>query len=161
MTASGCGVFVHEYGELLKHDTDYAEKAQRISSLCKDISEVIAVEDTTSLKTKAQKPIAFHPPCTLQHGQKKMGTTETLLKDLGFDLVKVKDAHFCCGSAGTYSVLQKDLSNEFLKRKIGNLKQQQPDKIATANIGCLLHLQSAAGETPVVHWIQLLDEALT
>jgi len=161
MTASGCGVFVHEYRELLKHDIDYAEKAQHISSLCKDISEIIAAEDTSNLKTKTQKPIAFHPPCTLQHGQKKMGTTETLLKDLGFDLVKVKDAHFCCGSAGTYSVLQKDLSNEFLKRKIGNLKQQQPDKIATANIGCLLHLQSAAGDTPVVHWIQLLDEAIT
>lgn len=161
MTASGCGVFVHEYGELLKHDNNYAEKAQRVSSLCKDISEIIAAEDTSNLKTTKQKPIAFHPPCTLQHGQKKMGTTETLLKDLGFDIVKVKDTHFCCGSAGTYSVLQKDLSNEFLKRKIGNLKQQEPNKIATANIGCLLHLQSAAGETPVVHWIQLLDEALT
>jgi len=151
-TASGCGVFVHEYAELLKHDEQYAEKAQRVSALCKDISEIVAAEDLSKLLTTNQKSIAFHPPCTLQHGQKK--------KDLGFDLVKVKDAHFCCGSAGTYSVLQKELSNEFLKRKMANLKQQQPETIATANIGCLLHLQSAAGNTPVVHWIELLDRSL-
>ena len=160
MTASGCGVFVHEYAELLKHDEQYAEKAQTVSALCKDISEIVAAEDLSKLLTTNQKTIAFHPPCTLQHGQKKMGTTEKLLKDLGFDLVKVKDAHFCCGSAGTYSVLQKELSNEFLKRKMVNLKQQQPETIATANIGCLLHLQSAAGNTPVVHWIELLDRSL-
>lgn len=160
MTASGCGVFVHEYAELLKHDEQYAEKAQRVSALCKDISEIVAAEDLSKLLTTNQKSIAFHPPCTLQHGQKKVGTTEKLLKDLGFDLVKVKDAHFCCGSAGTYSVLQKELSNEFLKRKMANLKQQQPETIATANIGCLLHLQSAAGNTPVVHWIELLDRSL-
>ena len=160
MTASGCGVFVHEYAELLKHDKQYAEKAQHVSALCKDISEIVAAEDLSKLQTKNQGSIAFHPPCTLQHGQKKMGTTELLLKNLGFDLVKVKDAHFCCGSAGTYSVLQKDLSNEFLARKITNLKQHQPKTIATANIGCLLHLQSAAGNTPVVHWIELLDRSL-
>ena len=160
MTASGCGVFVHGYGELLKHDEQYAEKAKRVSALCKDISDIIAAEDISKLQTVKQKPFAFHPPCTLQHGQKKMGSTESLLKNLGFDLVKVKDAHFCCGSAGTYSILQKELSSEFLKRKMTNLKQQQPDKIATANIGCLLHLQSAAGDTKVVHWIELLDQAL-
>ena len=151
---------MHEYAELLKHDKQYAEKAQRVSTLCKDISEIVAAEDLSKLQTKNQGSIAFHPPCTLQHGQKKMGTTELLLKSLGFELVKVKDAHFCCGSAGTYSVLQKDLSNEFLARKITNLKQHQPKTIATANIGCLLHLQSAAGNTPVVHWIELLDRSL-
>ncbi len=161
MTASGCGVFVADYGELLKHDEIYAEKAQKISELCVDISEVIAAEKIDNIKVDEQPSIVFHPPCTLQHGQKKMGTTETLLKSLGFDLLPVKDAHFCCGSAGTYSVLQKELSQKLLTRKIETLKKQEPSKIATANIGCLVHLQSAAGDTPVVHWIELLDHALT
>ena len=161
MTASGCGVFVSEYGELLKHDTSYAKKAKKVSQLCKDISEVLATENLSALKVKDTASIAFHPPCTLQHGQKKTGTTEELLTNLGFTLSRVKDAHFCCGSAGTYSILQKELSQKLLKRKMDTLKQQQPDMIATANIGCLLHLQSAAGETPVVHWIELLDRALT
>ena len=160
MTASGCGVFVADYGELLKHDEIYAEKAQKISELCLDISEVIAAENIDRIKVDEQPSIVFHPPCTLQHGQKKMGTTETLLKSLGFNLLPVKDAHFCCGSAGTYSVLQKELSQKLLSRKIDSLKKQEPSKIATANIGCLLHLQSAAGETPVLHWIELLDHAL-
>jgi len=159
MTASGCGVFVSEYGELLKHDTDYAEKANKISDLCKDVSEIIAAEDLSRLKIDSDSPVAFHPPCTLQHGQKKMGTTESLLKEFGFSLTKVKDAHFCCGSAGTYSILQKDLSQQLLKRKIDSLKQQKPEMIATANIGCLLHLQSAAGDTPVLHWVEMLDKA--
>ncbi len=160
MTASGCGVFVSEYGELLKHDQNYAAKALKVSELCQDISEVIAAEEFENIKVAEQAPIAFHPPCTLQHGQKKMGTTETLLQSLGFTLLPVKDAHFCCGSAGTYSILQKELSQKLLTRKINSLKKHEPSKIATANIGCLLHLQSAAGETPVQHWIELLDNAL-
>ena len=160
MTASGCGVFVAEYGELLKHDAKYAHKAEKISALCKDVSEVIAAEDLSELKTEADTAIAFHPPCTLQHGQKKMGTTEKLLKELGFSLTRIKDSHFCCGSAGTYSILQKDLSQKLLTRKIDAIKQEQPDIIATANIGCLLHLQSASGDTPVMHWIELLDRRL-
>lgn len=173
MTASGCGVFVKEYGNMLKDDPDYADKAKKISELCKDISEIIAAEDTTALKAMATKSnanapdsaasdnsIAFHPPCTLQHGQKQLGTTETLLRSLGFNLVSVKDAHFCCGSAGTYSITQKTLSQKLLGRKISSLLKNKPAAIATANIGCLLHLQSAAGETPVVHWIQLLDNRL-
>ncbi|OED39797.1 glycolate oxidase iron-sulfur subunit [Chromatiales bacterium (ex Bugula neritina AB1)] len=160
-TASGCGVFVKDYGNLLKDDPVYAEKAARITALCKDISEVIAAEDISVLKTEnnAEKPLAFHPPCTLQHGQKLPGKTEALLQNLGFNLVKVKDAHFCCGSAGTYSITQKSLSQRLLKRKIGSLLKNKPRTIATANIGCLLHLQSAAGDTPVLHWIQLLDDS--
>ena len=165
MTASGCGVFVKEYGAMLKDDSEYADKAQKISELCKDISEIIAAEDLSALKTGAADrtetdSIAFHPPCTLQHGQKQSGTTETLLRSLGFTLVPVKDAHFCCGSAGTYSITQKSLSQKLLGRKISSLLKNNPATIATANIGCLLHLQSASGDTPVVHWIQLLDKRL-
>ena len=165
MTASGCGVFVKEYGAMLKNEAEYADKAQKISELCKDISEIIAAEDLSALKTGAADrtetdSIAFHPPCTLQHGQKQSGTTETLLRSLGFTLVPVKDAHFCCGSAGTYSITQKSLSQQLLGRKISSLLKNNPATIATANIGCLLHLQSASGDTPVVHWIQLLDNRL-
>ena len=165
MTASGCGVFVKDYANLLKDDPQYATKAQKITSLCKDISEVIAAEEATNPNMDALKSsvttasLAFHPPCTLQHGQKQLGTTEALLTRLGFNLLPVKDAHFCCGSAGTYSITQKTLSQKLLSRKITSLLKNQPEKIATANIGCLLHLQSAAGKTPVVHWIQLLDNA--
>ena len=160
MTASGCGVFVTEYGQMLKHDEQYADKARKISELCKDISEVVAAENTDQLKVSNDQSIAFHPPCTLQHGQKKMGTTESLLTSIGFDLVKVKDAHFCCGSAGTYSILQKDLSEQLRDRKISALKKNKPAVITTANIGCLLQLQGVAEETPVMHWIELLDRSL-
>lgn len=165
MTASGCGVFVKDYGHLLKDDPNYADKAQKITALCKDISEILTGEEQSNekygqIKNSIDKnKLAFHPPCTLQHGQKQMGTTESLLTRLGFDLVNVKDAHFCCGSAGTYSITQKTLSQQLLGRKISSLLKNKPEKIATANIGCMLHLQSAAGSTPVVHWIQLLDDA--
>ncbi len=164
MTASGCGVFVKEYAHMLKDDPQYAAKAQKISDLCKDISEIIAAEEDANPKFSELKrngsddTLAFHPPCTLQHGQKQLGTTEVLLQKLGFKLAPVKDAHFCCGSAGTYSITQKSLSQKLLKRKITSLLKSKPQQIATANIGCLLHLQSAAGDTPVVHWIQLLDQ---
>jgi glycolate oxidase iron-sulfur subunit len=162
MTASGCGVFVKEYAHMLKDDAQYAEKARKVSEHCKDISEIIAAESASNpefekLKVTSGQTLAFHPPCTLQHGQKLPGTTEALLQQLGFTLLPVKDAHFCCGSAGTYSITQKSLSQKLLQRKISSLLKNKPQQIATANIGCLLHLQSAAGDTPVVHWIQLID----
>ncbi len=161
MTASGCGVFIKDYANLLEDDPAYAEKAKKVSELCKDISDIVAKENLSSLKANlnTNRTLAFHPPCTLQHGQKKSGSTETLLEKLGFNLVRVKDAHFCCGSAGTYSITQQTLSEKLLDRKIESLLKNNPQTIATANIGCLLHLQSAAGNTPVVHWIQLLDQA--
>ena len=162
MTASGCGVFVKEYAHMLKDDAQYAEKARKVSERCKDISEIIAAEAESNphfekLKVTSRQSLAFHPPCTLQHGQKLPGVTEALLQQLGFTLLPVKDAHLCCGSAGTYSITQKSLSQKFLQRKINSLLKHKPQQIATANIGCLLHLQSAAGDTPVVHWIQLID----
>ena len=158
-TASGCGVVIKDYGHLLKEDTQYAEKAKRISVLTKDISEVLAGEDLSemSFKPKYEK-VAFHSPCTLQHGQKLNGVVETILSTVGYSLTRVTDAHLCCGSAGAYSILQPDLSQQLLNNKLVSLQQGQPDVIASANIGCQMHMTTQA-KVPVKHWIELLDEA--
>ena len=157
VTASACAAEVKEYAELLEHDPAYAEKAQRVSSLARDLSEVVAAEDCSGL-ARAGRPgrVAFHSPCTLQHGQKIRGVVEGILERAGFELSVVGDAHLCCGSAGTYSILQPELSRELLSRKIGNLEAGRPEAIATANIGCFAHLATASS-VPVRHWIQLLD----
>ena len=164
MTASGCGVMVADYGRLLAHDHAYAEKAARVSALSKDISEIIAAELTAlkpllAHKTRTEKAIAFHPPCTLQHGLKMKGQVENLLVELGFKLTPVADAHLCCGSAGTYSILQPALSQQLLTNKIKALSAGKPAAIVTANIGCQSHLQSATA-LPVTHWIEWLDAGL-
>ncbi len=163
ITASGCGAMVKDYGHLLKHDADYAKKAARISSLCRDLSEIITAESAklSQLIQPAQREkIAFHAPCTLQHGQKIVGVIERLLSTAGFELSAVNDAHLCCGSAGTYSILQPKLSQELRDNKLTALQSGAPHTIATANIGCLTHLQSGA-DIPVRHWIELIDEAIT
>jgi len=163
MTASGCGVTVKEYGHLLRHDERYAEKAARISALTRDISEVLAAEKnrlTALLADTANLPhIAFHSPCTLQHGMRLNGVVENLLQSFGFNLASVADAHLCCGSAGTYSLLQPQLSRQLRENKLAALSEEKPDLLATANIGCLIHLQ-AGTNLPVKHWIELLDDAL-
>ncbi|HET8608411.1 MAG TPA: glycolate oxidase subunit GlcF [Burkholderiales bacterium] len=164
MTASGCGVTVKEYGELLAHDPAYANKAARVSELTRDISEVIADEkEKLPLRSELQNPyrkVAFHPPCTLQHGLKMPGKVEALLTSLGFELTPVPDAHLCCGSAGTYSLLQPELSQRLLTNKIAALTSGSPQSILTANIGCQTHLQSATG-LPVRHWIEAVDQLTT
>jgi glycolate oxidase iron-sulfur subunit len=157
MTASGCGVMVKEYGELLSHDPRYAAKATRIADMTRDIAEVLADTELSVLQARPRK-IAFQSPCTLQHGQKLGGIVEGLLQGLGFELTPVPDPHLCCGSAGTYSILQKPLSQRLLANKLEALESGQPELIATANIGCLVHLQSRAWPR-VVHWIELLDKA--
>ena len=162
MTASGCGVMVKDYGWLLRNDDAYAEKAARVSAATKDISEILVAE-RAALKdlaaTPAARRIAYHPPCTLQHGQKLAGGVETLLADAGFELTPVAERHLCCGSAGTYSMLQPEIADQLKSRKLGNLEAGQPELIATANIGCLTHLQSGTA-TPVKHWVELLDQVL-
>jgi glycolate oxidase iron-sulfur subunit len=159
MTASGCGVMVKDYGELLKDDPDYADKAARVSALTRDLGEVLAAENLDPLQGLGkERRIAFHAPCTLQHGQKLPGLLEGLLAGLGFELTEVRDSHLCCGSAGSYSVLQPELSLRLRDHKLAALQEQRPDLIATANVGCQLHLTTASG-VPVVHWIELLDEA--
>jgi glycolate oxidase iron-sulfur subunit len=157
-TASGCGVMLKDYGELLQHDTEYAAKAAKISGLAKDIGEILQHEDLTAFKRRRPLRVAFQSPCTLQHGQKLAGVVEGVLRQLGFQLTPVADAHICCGSAGVYSLLQAQLSGQLLRNKLHSLQQSQPDVIATANIGCLTHLQSGSA-VPVLHWIELLVEA--
>jgi len=166
MTASGCGVTVKDYGHLLQHDPAYAEKAQRISALTRDISEIIVAEkDRLKLLIPhpssliPQRRVAFHAPCSLQHGLKLKGGVETLLADLGYSLTPVPDGHLCCGSAGTYSILQPELSQRLLGNKIAALESGAPTAILTANIGCQAHLQSATA-LPVRHWIEALDDSL-
>jgi glycolate oxidase iron-sulfur subunit len=157
MTASGCGVHVKDYGHLLANDPAYAAKATRVAELTKDLAEVLARENLAALGDSVEtgRKIAFHSPCTLQHGQKLNGAVERILRDLGFTLTAVPDAHLCCGSAGTYSILQKNLSRQLLERKVTALQSDRPELIATANIGCLAHLQTGT-TLPVRHWVELL-----
>ena len=157
MTASGCGVTVKEYAHLLAGDPRYREKAARISSLTRDLCEVIAA-DSLPRGAKLGR-VAFQSPCTLQHGQQIRGQVEALLQRVGYELTAVEDPHLCCGSAGTYSLLQPALSGELRARKLAALGRGGPERIATANIGCLAHLQ-AASAVPVAHWAELVDEAL-
>ncbi|MEZ5534085.1 MAG: glycolate oxidase subunit GlcF [Thiolinea sp.] len=160
VTASGCGVMIKDYGHLLKGDPDYAHKAAKISALAKDISEVLRDMEITTQEIPAElKKVAFHSPCTLQHGQKLNGVVEGILSKAGFTLTPVADAHLCCGSAGTYSILQPKLSQQLLTNKLEALQAPEPDVIATANIGCQMHLGSGA-ECKVMHWIELLDAVL-
>jgi glycolate oxidase iron-sulfur subunit len=160
VSASGCGSVVKEYGALLRHDPAYAERAARVSALARDLSEVIAGEDLAPIGRWGDgRRVAFHSPCSLQHGQQLRGVVEGVLGQVGFELTSVPDAHLCCGSAGTYSILQPDLSNRLLEDKVGALASGAPEVIATANVGCQLHLAGAA-PVPVRHWVELLDEAL-
>jgi glycolate oxidase iron-sulfur subunit len=159
-TASGCGVTVKEYGHLLAHDPAYAARAARISELTKDLSEIMpAFEQQLVAKVKVKKRVAYHPPCTLQHGQQIRGKVEGVLRAVGVDVTLCADSHLCCGSAGTYSVLQPDLSYQLRDNKLKNLEATQADEIVSANIGCLTHLQSGT-DTPVRHWVELIDSAL-
>ena len=166
MNASGCGVTVKEYGHVLRHDPDYAAKAERISALTRDISELLSML-LPELKARIQPEAlraaglqAYHPPCTLQHGQQLKGGVEKHLGELGFEIkTACNEAHLCCGSAGTYSVLQPELSLQLRDRKLSHLKALEPQGIVSANIGCITHLQGGTG-LQVRHWIELLDAAL-
>ncbi|MEW8036188.1 MAG: glycolate oxidase subunit GlcF [Candidatus Thiodiazotropha sp.] len=158
ITASGCAQMVKEYGELLAEDPDYAETARHLAARTRDIAEIIEREEFEQLKKglNNRSRIAFHSSCTLQHGQGLAGCVENILRRLGYQLTLVEDPHLCCGSAGTYSVLQSRLADELGRRKSRSLQADQPDIIATANIGCLTHLQKHV-DRPVVHWIELLN----
>ncbi|MEO5732300.1 MAG: glycolate oxidase subunit GlcF [Rubrivivax sp.] len=167
MNASGCGVTVKDYGHALRDDAAYAEKARRVSELTRDLSELLpdlmeplqkAFQDR--LPAPQQRRLAFHPPCTLQHGQQLRGGVEQHLRALGFEVeLAPSESHLCCGSAGTYSVLQPELAYALRDRKLEQLQQVEPQTIVSANIGCIQHLQSGT-PIPVRHWVEVLDEAL-
>jgi glycolate oxidase iron-sulfur subunit len=162
MNASGCGVTVKEYGHALKDDPVYAAKAQRVSALTQDLSELLpSLVQALRGKVKAAPGLlAFHPPCTLQHGQQLRGGVEKYLAELGFEVrVSANESHLCCGSAGTYSVLQPELAYQLRDRKLGHLQSTQATQIISANIGCITHLQSGTS-TPVRHWVEVLDAAV-
>ena len=163
VTATGCGVQVKEYGDLLRDDPAYAERAARVAALARDPVEIVAAEwkqiaPLLALDRGAER-VAFHAPCTLQHGLKLGGRVEETLQAIGLELTPVADAHLCCGSAGTYSILQPGLSERLRANKIAALEAGGPELIATANIGCLVHL-AAVSARPVRHWVELLDARL-
>ncbi len=167
MNASGCGVMVKDYGHVLQHDAEYAAKAKRISALTQDLSELLpALVPVLKPKLKASVLAsagmqAYHPPCTLQHGQQLKGGVEKHMADLGFAIqVARNESHLCCGSAGTYSVLNPEISTTLRDRKLGQLDALQPKAILSANVGCITHLQSGT-DVPVKHWVEVLDEALS
>lgn len=160
ITASGCGTMVKEYGHLLRDDAEYADKAARVSAMAKDIVEVMQAEITDGNWSNLgrSQSIAFQCPCTLQHGQQLAGQVENLLQRVGFVLTPVQDAHLCCGSAGTYSILQPKLSQQLRANKLKALHAGKPERIVSANIGCQMHLSEP--DYPVVHWIELIAEKL-
>jgi len=167
MTASGCGLMVKDYGHALKDDAGYAEKAAHISALTRDLSEIISGEiisgefpDSAKLETFSRigqgRRVAYHSSCTLQHGQKLGGTVEAILRRCGYELTPVADSHLCCGAAGSYTLLQAKLSGQLLDNKLAALQAGKPELIASANVGCQMHLASAS-DVPVKHWIELLE----
>jgi len=163
INASGCGLMVKEYGHALRGDAAYADRAERVSAVTRDLSELLP-ELVPALKARIRPQAAgrlvFHPPCTLQHGQRLRGGVETHLAALGFEVrLASGESHLCCGSAGTYSVLQPELAEQLRDRKLGQLETVDPDCIISANIGCIQHLQSGT-MTPVKHWVEVVDAAL-
>ncbi len=158
--ASGCGVMLQDYAQQLADDPRYAEKAKTVSSLAKDISQIITPVDTDKLTLRKPHTVAFHAPCTLQHGLRLKMHVENLLELMGMELVPVNDSHLCCGSAGTYSILQPELSAQLKQRKLTHLLANKPEYIVTANIGCQHHLQSGTN-LPVLHWVELIAENLS
>ncbi len=156
-TASGCGVTLRDYGHLLADDPRYAERAARIAARTVDVAEFLADEDLGATRAVSEL-VAWHPPCTLQHGLRLSGIVQRLLESAGYELAPVADQHLCCGSAGTHSILQPALAEALGARKVACLEAHGPDVIATANIGCEVHLAHRA-QVPVVHWLELIERA--
>ena len=158
-TATGCGAMLADYGRLLAADPAYAARASRVAALARDAGEVLMAEDLGSLTAATEVGrVAVHTPCSLQHGLKQPDLIAALLARVGFQLVAAPDSHLCCGSAGTYSILEADMSLRLRDRKLRALQENSPDLIATGNVGCQLHLQAGTG-VPVLHWLELLDPA--
>jgi glycolate oxidase iron-sulfur subunit len=162
MNASGCGTMLAEYGHLLRNDPTYSFKAQRISGISNDVAQVLAAHSTQILekvRTIPAQHVVFHPPCSLQHGQRIRGEIEALLTKMGAQVLPFANSDRCCGSAGTYSILQADLSMQLRDAKLASLHAANPDVIVSANIGCISHLAGAA-RVPVKHWIEWVDSRM-
>jgi glycolate oxidase iron-sulfur subunit len=161
VTATGCAVTIKDYAELFENDPAYAHKAETISKLAQDLSELLEVEfKQQSIRLNNNRRVAFHTPCSMQHGLGLKGKVERLLTAAGYHLCQTADSHLCCGSAGTYSLLQPKLSTQLRDNKQAALLIDSPEIIATANIGCQMHISNGLN-VPVVHWIELLNEAFT
>lgn len=164
INASGCGAMVKDYAHLLATDPEWGRRAERVVAITRDLAEWLPGELDEALRdgrlsANTQQRLVFHPPCSLQHGQRIRGVVEALLTRMGASVLPVTDSHLCCGSAGTYSVLQPELSGELRSRKLGNLSAGAPELILSANIGCITHLQ-AGTPTPVRHWIEWVDQVM-
>jgi glycolate oxidase iron-sulfur subunit len=158
VNTSGCGTMVKDYGHLLKRDPEYAARAQRISELARDVCEFAASYDLGAPKRWSSVRVAYHPTCSLQHGQGIKDEPRELLSKAGFGVVEVPEGHICCGSAGTYNILQPELAAQLRERKVRNVKRAKPDVVAIGNIGCITQLAGSL-DVPVVHTAELLDWA--
>jgi glycolate oxidase iron-sulfur subunit len=158
VTASGCGATIKDYGYMLRDDPAYAKKAARVAALARDVSEVAGALDLDFFTTPRRLVVAYHAACSLQHGQKIVDPPKALLRRAGFDVRSIPEAHLCCGSAGTYNILQPEIAEALRDRKVASIARVKPDVIAAGNIGCMTQIASATA-TPVVHTVELLDWA--
>jgi glycolate oxidase iron-sulfur subunit len=159
ITVSGCGATIKDYAFMLAHDPAYADKAARVAAIARDVSELAAELGLPDAMTGAGRRVAYQGPCTLQHGQKIDAGPRALLQQAGFILTPVAEAHLCCGSAGTYNLMQPEISAELKRRKVETLEARAPQVIAAGNIGCMVQIGSGTA-VPVVHTVELLDWAL-
>ena len=158
ITVSGCGTTIKDYGFMLRADPIYAAKAARVSALAKDVTEYLATLNLQPAQAHAELTVAYHSACSLQHGQKVTREPKELLSKLGFVVKDVPEGHLCCGSAGTYNILQPALAGKLRDRKVANIEQLAPDVIAAGNIGCITQIATGTA-IPVVHTVELLDWA--
>jgi glycolate oxidase iron-sulfur subunit len=158
VTTSGCGTVIKDYGYMLREDRDYADPAAKVSGLARDITEYVASLDLPAPQGRSDLVVAYHSACSLQHGQKITALPKDLLSKNGFVVKDVPESHLCCGSAGTYNILQPDIANRLRDRKVANIASVKPDMIAAGNIGCMVQIAGGTS-VPVVHTIELLDWA--
>ncbi|MEL6745147.1 MAG: heterodisulfide reductase-related iron-sulfur binding cluster, partial [Pseudomonadota bacterium] len=158
ITTSGCGTTIKDYGHMLQRDPDYAEKAARVSALAKDISEYLATLEMPAPAIQPEMTVAYHSACSLQHGQKVKTAPKDLLKAAGFTVKDPPEGHLCCGSAGTYNIMQPEIASKLKARKVANIERTQPDVIAAGNIGCLTQIGSGTS-IPILHTVKLLNWA--
>jgi glycolate oxidase iron-sulfur subunit len=158
ITASGCGTTIKDYGHLLAEEGESAQKARTVSDLAKDVTEYLAATSIETADKKFGLKVAYHSACSMQHGQKIINQPKDLLRVAGFDVVDVPEGHICCGSAGTYNILQSEISTRLRDRKVANIETVKPDIIATGNIGCMTQIATGT-KIPIIHTIELLDWA--